>query len=362
MNSVFYFLLLFSVLFACSQPNSSNPLRRPIEELPVVSWEEVGFNQDSIETLIGLIETTDHPDFRGMVVIKDNQLVIEEYFTTYWRNTVHDIRSAGKSVTAILLGIAIKDGLVENLDQDIHSFLKEKYPNINPDYQQIRLRDLLNMASGLDADTDDPGTTGRAPNWIALDNWRDYTLQIPLTEAPGKRWVYADINPVLIGAVIEEATGMSLRDYAVEKLFKPLNIEQVYWYTNVSNQTGAAGNLYLTTLDFAKIGLLVCDEGRWNGRQLVDPDYIKEIMTSEVFDLRDNNPYADYYGLLWYKSHRSFGDKTIDYLFASGSGGNHLIVIPKMNMVIALTSSAYGPYHGHGRSFAIMSKIFMALE
>ncbi len=263
----------------------------------------------------------------------------------------------------MLLGVALNDGLIENLDQNVHSLFSESnYSSINEDYKKIKLRHLLDMSSGLDADTEKPQTIGHAGNWIARDDWKEYLLNVPLQSQPGQEWVYADINAVLIGLAIEEASGMSLRDYAQQKLFDPLGIEQVYWYTNASNQTGAAGNLYISTLDFAKLGLLVVNEGDWDGNQIIDPKFIKELVTHENFDLSEIISLADSYGMMWYKTSRTFGKKNLDYLFASGNGGNHLVVVPDEKMIIALTSSAYGPGYGHGRSYAIMSKIFAALD
>ena len=215
------------------------------------------------------------------------------------------------------------------------------------------------LSSGLDADKDDPQTIGHAVNWMSKGDWKEYLLHVPLKSQPGKSWVYADINAVLIGLAIEEASGMSLRDYAREKLFDPLGIEQVYWYTNAANQTGAAGNLYLTTLDFAKLGLLVVNEGNWDGIQFIDSNYIKELVEHKKFDL---SPFADSYGMLWYKSSRTINGENMDYLFASGNGGNHLIVVPDEEMVVALTSSAYGPGYGQGRSLTILSMILSSLE
>jgi CubicO group peptidase (beta-lactamase class C family) len=359
-----FILLLILFWFSSSNGQTQQPdkLRQPIPELPFTLLEDAGFDKDSIENLLLSISNNPPNDFRGLVVIKNNQIVIEEYFNTFWRNSIHDIRSAGKSVTALLLGIAIKDGFLQNLEQDVYSFFPQnKYPSINEDFKHIKLKHLLDMSSGLDADTDSPQTTGHASNWIARDNWIDYLLTVPLTSKPGEKWIYADINPLLISAVIEETSGMSLKDYAQKKLFDPLGIEQFYWYTNTANQTGAAGNLYLSTLDFAKIGVLVVNEGRWNNVQIIDPDFIKNL-SDQAFDLTDNNPYADAYGKFWYKSHRTFNAKKVDYLFASGNGGNHLIVIPEEEMVIALTSSAYGQGYGHRRSYNIMVKIFASLE
>ena len=118
----------------------------------------------------------------------------------------------------------------------------------------------------------------------------------------------------------------------------------------------------MTTLDFAKLGLLITNEGKWNDQQIIDPEYLNDLINRKRFEISDWFFAADNYGMLWYKSTRMFGTNEVDYLFASGTGGNHLIVVPKKEMVIALTSSAYGPGYGQGRSYRILEKIIAALE
>ena len=342
---------------------SSYGQRPPIPNLPLASLEEAGFNRDSINALDDIISDFQQNDFRGMVVIKNNKLVIEYYYTTFWRNQILDIRSAGKSITSLLLGVAIKEGLVQSLDQDVYSFFpKEKYPSMHKDYKKIKIKHLLDMSSGLDADSDDGQTPGHAGQWMGKEEWVQYLLSIPLAEEPGKRWVYADINAALIGAIIEETSGMSLRDFAKEKVFGPLGIKEFYWYANAANQTVAAGNLYLSTLDFAKLGVLVTNKGKWGNEQIVQADYIERLLARKVFDITDQFFLADTYGMFWYKAQRTFNDKKIDYLFASGRGGNLLVVVPEENMVIALTSTAYGPRYGHSRAYDFLTKVLNALE
>ncbi len=337
--------------------------RSTVPNLPVVGLEEAGFNSDSIANLYTRINNTQHKDFRGLVVIKNNKIVIEWYFNSFWRNHIHDIRSAGKSITSLLLGVAIKEGLVQNLDQDVYSFFpKEKYPSIHEDYKKIKIKHLLDMTSGLDADSDDGQTPGNAGQWIGNDEWVEYLLSIQLADKPGKRWVYADINAALIGAIIEEKSGMSLRDFAKEKVFDPLGIKEFYWYTNAANQTVAAGTLYLSTLDFAKLGVLVASEGKWGNEQIIQADYVERLLERKVFDLSDYNPLADNYGMLWYKSQRNFSTKEVNYLWASGNGGNHLVVVPEENMVIALTSGAYGQWYPHTRAYDILGEVIGALK
>lgn len=351
-------LLLCLCLFISAQAQMP-----PVPNLPTTSYDEAGFNRDSINVLYDHIENFQNQDFTGLVIVKDNKLVTEWHFSTFWRNQILDIRSAGKSITSLLLGVAMKEGLVDNLDQDIYSFFpKEKYPGIHEDYKKIKLSHVLDMASGLDADTDRSETPGHAVNWSGSEEWVQYILTIPLADEPGKQWIYADINAAIVGAIIEEKSGMSLRDFATEKVFKPLGIKQFYWYTNTANQTVAAGTLYISTLDFAKLGTLVANEGKWGNEQIVQADYIQKLIARKAYDLTDYWSLTDSYGMLWYKKARTINGKTYDYLWASGRGGNQLIVIPEENMVIALTSTSYGPRYGHSRAYGVLSKVLAALK
>ena len=342
---------------------SSNAQRPPIPNLPAISWEDAGFDIDSINALIPIMDNFQHNDFKGMVVIQNHQVVMEWYYNGTQRNTINDIRSTGKSITSILMGVAIHEGLVENIEQDIYSFFsKEKYPSLHEDYKKIKIKDLLDMASGLDADADDWESPGNAGMWIGKDDWVDYMLSIPLVTKPGEKWVYADINAVLLGAIIEEKSGMSLKDFAKEKVFAPLGITEYYWFSNASNQTGAAGNLYISTLDLAKLGVLVANKGKWADKQIVQADYIERLIEQKVFDLADYWSLSKTYGMFWYKNQFTLNDKKIDYLFGAGHGGTQLIIVPEENMVIALTSTAYGHGYGHPRAYLILTKLLNALK
>ena len=332
----------------------------PIPNLPKITPEAAGFNRDSINALDDFISDFEQNDFRGMVVIKDHQIAIEYFYTNTERSDINDVRSAGKSITALLLGIAIDEGLIQNIDQDVYSFFsKERYPTLNEDLKKVKIKHLLDMSSGLDADSDDWKTPGHAGKWMDKDDWTSYLLGIKLANEPGKNWVYADINSALIGAIIEETSGMSLNDYAKKKVFQPLGIKKYYWYTNPSNQTVASGTLFLSTLDFAKLGVLVANEGKWAEQQIIPADYIEKLINSKSFLIYD----VWSYGMLWYKNHAIIKGREVEYLWASGNGGNHLIIIPEEEIVIALTSTAYGQRrYMHVRSRAIMNKLFNALE
>lgn len=350
-------IIIIALIFASLRSYTQYP---PIPNLPKITPEEAGFNRDSINALDDFISNFEQNDFRGMVVIKNHQIAIEYFYNSTERSDINDIRSAGKSFTALLLGIAIEEGLVENIEQDVYSFFtKEKYPSLNEEYKKVKIKHLLDMSSGLDADSDDWKTPGNAGQWMEKDEWVSYLLEIKLANKPGENWVYADINSALIGAIIEETSGMSLNDFAKKKVFDPLGIKKYYWYTNPSNQTVASGTLFLSTLDFAKLGVLVANEGKWGTQQIVPEQYIEEIINSKNFNI-----YGIWsYGMLWYKNHATIKNQKVEYLWASGNGGNHLIVVPEEKLVIALTSTAYGQRrYMHNRSRAIMNKLFNALE
>jgi CubicO group peptidase (beta-lactamase class C family) len=353
-------LTLFLVLCLSISSFAQYP---PIPNLPKISIEKAGFNRDSINALDDFISNFEQNDFRGMVVIKDHQIAIEYFYNNTERSDINDIRSAGKSITALLLGIAIEKELVKDVEQDVYSFFsKTKYPTLHKDLKKVKIKHLLNMSSGLDADSNDWKTPGSAGQWMGKEDWVSYILGIKLTHKPGKKWVYADINAALIGAIIEETSGMSLDEFAKENVFTPLGIQKYYWYSNPSNQTVAAGTLYLSTLDFAKLGVLVANEGKWGNTQIIPANYIEKIKANKEFDLSKYWSLWDTYGMLWYKNQETFNGKQIDFLWASGNGGNHLIIVPEEELVISLTSTAYGQRYMHTRSRAILNKLLNAIE
>lgn len=298
MKAVFFivlFLLTTTVKGQMVFIDDAGEVKSGLQEMAL---EKSSFQKDSIIRLLTLLEETPHPDFRGLVVIEKNKLVLEKHYNTYWRITVHDIRSAGKSITGLLLGITVRHGLIHDLNRSVYSFFpKSKYPMMHEDYKKFTLQHLLDMSSGLDADTNNTATLGHAVHWMSKDSWLPYILNVPLTNVPGEKWSYADIHAVLIGAIIEEVSGLSLYDFAKQYLFQPLNIKQTYWFTNNSNQTGAAGNLYITTLDFAKLGLLVSNNGNWDGQQLIDKEFLRKLQ-NRTLDVSSEMGEGTYYGML----------------------------------------------------------------
>jgi CubicO group peptidase (beta-lactamase class C family) len=358
----FFLIGLFTSSSCIGQGDLAGKLKQPILDLPRADLSSVKMSQDTISKLIQLINSNPPNDFRGMVVIKNNKLVVEEYFNTYWRETIHDIRSAGKGVTSLLLGIAIDQGLIKSVEQSIYDFLpspKFKQPD-KDGHQDIKIKHLLTMSSGLSADDNDEKSPGSSLNWLTKDDWVNFAISLPMIFTPGKKYVYNDVCPMLIGAIIEETSGKKLSDFAKQNLFTPLGIREFYWYTASNGRTGPMGNLYISTLDFAKLGQLLINKGQWQGKKIISPEWIVEI-SKKRFDIAKDDPFANAYGYFWFSMTKEIDGKKYDCVYASGNGGNLLFVIPTENLVVSLTSSAYGQGYGHQRSHNILGYILKSL-
>lgn len=351
-------LLLLTLLFAnVSHSQPLDRLKYHLVDLPITQMEVAGVNPDTVSQLLSLINTTPPNDFRGLVVIKDNNLVVEEYFNTYWRDSIHDIRSAGKSVTSILLGIAIDRGLVKSVEDDVYSYFPSYEP---PNGRSIKIKHLLMMSSGLDADAFDDNSEGNGLNWIAKNDWIKHVMYLSKKYEPGDRWVYNDASAMLVGAIIEEQSGMKLSEFAKEYLFMPLGISEYYWYTGLGNRTGAMGNLYISALDFAKLGMLTLNDGKWKNQQIVSKGWISEMLKPRI-DIEGIDPFAKAYGYFWYVGESQVNGKRYQYSYAAGNGGNLLFILPAENLVVSLISSAYGQGYGQSRSQNIFEYILRSL-
>lgn len=362
-KSIRLIILALLTTFSCiGQSTELNPLQPALSALPTAPLSSVKLNPDTIAKIIQLIRATPPNDFRGIVIIKDHKLVLEQYFSTYWRETIHDIRSAGKGITALLLGIAIDKGLVKSAEQSIYDFFPApKF--IQPakdEHQNIKIKHLLTMSSGLYADDDDNNAPGNTGNWLTKENWVNFAVALPMLFKPGEKYVYNDVCPMLIGAIIEEASGQKLADFARENLFTPLGIREYYWYTAANGKTGPMGNLYLSALDFAKLGQLIINHGQWQGKQVLSKNWIDEI-SKKRFDLKDNDPFAEGYGYFWFLKTIEINKHRYECVYASGNGGNLLFVVPSENLVVSLLSSAYGQGYGHHRSRNIFTYVLKAL-
>jgi CubicO group peptidase (beta-lactamase class C family) len=309
----------------------------------------------ALQSLFATLSADPHKDLKGVVILRHGTLVAESYFNHDTATSLHDIRSATKSITATLMGIAIDRHFIHSVDDPISTYL----PGIPKDKQNITIRDLLNMRSGLDADEDDSSTPGNEDRLDQSTDWLKTVYAVPMKRPPGKAYLYCSINAFLTGAIIENATKLPLDVFAKQQLFDPLGIQAFTWRHVPINRITGQGNLSITTRDEARIGELFLDDGNFNGQQLLNRDWVQQSVANQV-PISFSDPYADFYGYMWYSKAEPVGGHTVLVHFASGNGGNKIYIVPSLDMAIAITSSAYSTNYGQRRSQDILLKILAA--
>ncbi len=293
-----------------------------------------------------------------MVVVRCGTRVAERYFNGADAATLHDVRSATKSITALLVGIAIERGLLPGTEASIADLLP---PGVPPAQRAIRLADLLTMRSGLDADDEDPAAPGNEDRLDASADWLAFAAACPVRRPPGDRYLYNSLNAFLVGAAVERATGLPLRTFADRVLFRPLGITRHAWRRGPRGEGVGQGNLSLTTRDLAAIGELLRAGGVARGRQVVPRAWVDSVWAARVA-IGDVDRYADSYGYLWYAKRHDVRGRPTTVHFASGNGGNKIYVVPSAGLVVAITSAAYGRGYGQRRSEGILLSVLGAVR
>ena len=208
----------------------------------------------------------------SILLVRDGELVFEKYFGTQTRDTLHNTSSAAKSITSALIGIAIDKGYIASEEQRVLPYFPEyqgKIANWDPRKEDIRIRDILSMTSGMKCNEDAMYET---------DDWVKFYLDQPMVQAPANSFSYNTCGVVVLGSIITRASGMRVPAFAERYLFKPMDIVSVKWpITNSLGNQGLAmtgGGLRLRPRDMAKFGQLFLDNGVWAGRQPISPQWI----------------------------------------------------------------------------------------
>jgi CubicO group peptidase (beta-lactamase class C family) len=318
----------------------------------------VARTEPAIQAVLARFDRDEHPDLKGVVVMRDGRIIGERYYNGETAAGLHDIRSAGKSITALLMGIAIDRGYIDSVDDPVARYWPQARGSAIGD---VPLRDVLTMRSGLAAFDADPASPGNEDRMDAAASPPAFVLALPRADPPGTRYRYNSVTAYTAGLVVAKAAGRTLDGFAREVLFKPLGIARWTWQADAAGYTKAQGNLALTTRDLATIGEMVRGGGLYHGRRIVSETWVRNALEPKVA-IADSDPYADGYGYLWYAKAQAINGKSVAVSFASGNGGNKIYVAPARRLVVAITSSAYGFGYGQRRSEAVLTAILAASD
>ena len=269
----------------------------------------------------------------AFLIIKDDKILYEKYFNGYQRDSIFTSFSIAKSFTSLMIGIAIDEGLINSLEDPVTNYLPELL-DVDPNYQNITLEHLLSMKSGIAfKDTDIPWHDKSKAYYHP--QLRKVVTQLPLKQAPGERFVYNTFNPIILGIVLERASGQSVSDFFESRIWKKLGMEfNASWSidSEADNMVKMESGLNARAIDYAKIGRLILNDGTWNGEQVISSEWIRNSTRIEpknkIAKFGDNYFYQNGW---WIIAPTETDQYTV---FAWGHLGQYLFVFPDDNAMV----------------------------
>lgn len=318
--------------------------------------------------LIKMTDDVNHQVYRGMnsiIISRGNNVLYERYFNGFTRDSLHDSRSSFKSITSILIGIAIDKGFIKGINQHITDFFQEnKALRTDKLKSKVTIKDLLEMRSGIDCEEFND-TKICEDEMTQSKNWVKFSLDIPMKTSPGKQWSYSSVNPVICSGIIAKATGMSVAEFARKYLFDPLGISNYRWTFDSTGNAMTAGSFYILPMDMLKIGQLIENKGVWNGKRIVSEEWIAESTKCDIsipgFSFMKSSrskvgiPQPTYYGFYWYRESLKTNDFAEDLLFASGNGGQYIFILKNLDLIVIFTQGNYNSYKAK-QAFEILAR------
>jgi CubicO group peptidase (beta-lactamase class C family) len=279
------------------------------------------------------------PHMQSVVLVQGGKLLLDEYFEGFGPGDEHQLRSVTKSVLSTLFGIASDRGLV-NSGQKLYDYFPEYRgkPGWSDDKNKITLGMVLSQCAGFACDDYMPPEQSCLAAMYKSGDWLSYSLSQELDRVPGTHYQYCNYCMIPLGAILARQTGMSVPDFAQRALYDPLGIEAHRWATGPDGSTEVEGSHWLRPRDMAKLGYLYSQKGKWNGKQVLSENWIRE--STSIQAPRDGERGHDY-GYLWWEEQIPAGNRTVKVFYADGRGGQYIFVVPELDLVCALTAGNY---------------------
>jgi CubicO group peptidase (beta-lactamase class C family) len=292
----------------------------------ISSPEEQGMNSLTFINGMKSLEQ-ENTNIHSLLVIRNDYIVLDAYFYPFQKNYVHDIASVTKSITSLLIGIAIDKGLIKNEDELVCEYFPD-YPINNDTLKTLRIKDLLNMASGFQCSWNDGE---RELNQMReSDDWVKFMFSLPFETKPGEKFSYCSGNYYLLAEILQRTSKMTCHDFAKKFLFQPLNFDESHWLKDNRGVNNGWGDLYISTYDMAKIGSLILDNGKWDGKQVISKEWIEKIKPQYKIQKTES------YGYGWW-----LDSENPDEIQAIGRGGQRLFIFKDRKMIISTTGGGF---------------------
>ena len=299
-----------------------------------VSPESQGIRSDDLARMIKHIEENNLA-IHSIIIYKDGTIPFEMYFDPYNKSFSHNLKSTSKGVISALVGIALREGYIESLDESIIAYFPE-YKLSDPKLSEITIRDLLTMSSGLKWNENDLNSMY---TFFVSKRIVPRVLKLPVVAEPGSTFNYNTGLTHLLSAIISRASGMTTLEFAEEYLFRPLDIHNVQWDQDRNGVYIGGSELFMTPRAMMKFGVMYLQNGMYSGRQVVPAEWVRESTTTQIEGSFHGAQVQ--YGYLWW---RDVGNQLFTYLddedafLAMGVHGQRIFIHPDLNMVVVITA------------------------
>lgn len=343
-------------------PYDYRPPRDIGDGWPIARAAEVGMNEAMLARAVRRIVDRDPAADRpwlihSMAVAYKGRLVLDEYFYGFQATTPHDLRSASKTFSSVILGALRLQGSSLSPETRVYDAMAPLGPFKNPDprKQKITLGHLLTHSAGLACDDNaqsSPGNEDAMEADTGKTDWTKLTLDLPMQYEPGAHYAYCSMNINLAGAVLRQASGEWLPALFDRTVARPLGFGPYYWNLQPNGEGYLGGGAFVRPRDFLKLGQAYLDGGVWNGRRLVSAEWVKDSLSPharispETTGLHGDAFAENYWetdeGWAWHMIPVKSAGKTYQAFHANGAGGQLLIIVPQLDLAVMFTAGNYG--------------------
>jgi CubicO group peptidase (beta-lactamase class C family) len=309
----------------------------------------VGLSAQRLSLMDQAIKAGDFKQITSVLVARSGKLVFERFYDADGADGLRNTRSATKTVTGMLVGIAIDRGLLSGVDAKVLDFFPDKQPLQYPDPRkaQISVEDFLTMSSLLECDDENDFSRGNEERMYLVEDWVKFTLDLPIRGFPdwvakpanspfGRSWSYCTAGATTLGPLLERATKQNLPEFARNNLFAPLGINVVKWQFQPLGSAMTGGGLNLRSRDLLKLGQLYLNGGMWAGQRVISADWVRRSISPHAHARPDTD-----YGYLWWLQTFSAGSRKYACFAMYGAGGNKVYVFPQEQLVVTVTTTNY---------------------
>jgi CubicO group peptidase (beta-lactamase class C family) len=301
----------------------------------------------------------------SVMAVQGEQILVERYAGGTDAETLHDPRSAMKTVTALAVGIALADGAIPSLDAPAFAYLRDLAPfaHDDPAKAAITIGDLITMSSALDCDDEEAASPGNEENMYPKPVWARWAVDLPVRagwqrDAAGKGpFSYCTAGTFLLGQILQRATGTPVDRWIEQRLLAPVGITRQQWPRSPAGEVMTGGGLRLRTGDLLRLGQLILADGAWNGTPVVPAAWIAAMTSPQRKPSASQDPKGELdYGYLIYRRDYRTPCGTTSGWYMSGNGGNHVVVLDALRAVAVVTTVNFNTRGMHQQTTRLLEE------